>query len=103
MSAIAVAQPQQRGRLSSVAFELRHDVASGRALSYTVIARLRHAVTWLLRTPSEHGHYRVTYVELLFDLVFVFAITQLSHLLIEPFSLAAAGQGLLLPFHSRGP
>ena len=27
-----------------------------------------------LRTPSEHGHHRVTYVELLFDLVFVFAI-----------------------------
>jgi low temperature requirement protein LtrA len=49
-----------------------------------------------LRTPSEHGHYRVTYVELLFDLVFVFAITQLSHLLIEQFSLAAAGQALLL-------
>ena len=49
-----------------------------------------------LRTPSEHGHFRVTYVELLFDLVFVFAITQLSHLLIEQFSLAAAGQALLL-------
>ncbi len=49
-----------------------------------------------LRTPSEHGHHRVTYVELLFDLVFVFAITQLSHLLIENFSLAAAGEALLL-------
>ena len=49
-----------------------------------------------LRTPVEHGHHRVTYVELLFDLVFVFAITQLSHLLIEHFSVAAAGEALLL-------
>ncbi|MGO4611624.1 low temperature requirement protein A, partial [Variovorax sp. 2RAF20] len=30
----------------------------------------------------EGGHARVTYVELFFDLVFVFAITQLSHGLI---------------------
>jgi low temperature requirement protein LtrA len=50
----------------------------------------------LLRTPSENGHHRVTYVELLFDLVFVFAITQLSHLLIDHFSLAAAGEAVLL-------
>jgi low temperature requirement protein LtrA len=49
-----------------------------------------------LRTPLGHGHHRVTYVELLFDLVFVFAITQLSHLLIEHFSLAAAWEALLL-------
>jgi low temperature requirement protein LtrA len=28
---------------------------------------------------SRHGHTRVTYVELFFDLVFVFAVTQLSH------------------------
>ncbi len=49
-----------------------------------------------LRTPSKHGHHRVTYVELLFDLVFVFSITQLSHLLIENFALAAAAQAVLL-------
>src|SRR5687768_449427 len=49
-----------------------------------------------LRTSFGHGHHRVTYVELLFDLVFVFAITQVSHLLIEHFSLAAAEQALLL-------
>lgn len=35
------------------------------------------------RGPAEHGHHRVTFVELFFDLVFVFAITQLSHSLIE--------------------
>ena len=63
-----------------------------------------------LRTPSEHGHHRVTYVELLFDLVFVFAITQLSHLLIDHFSLAAAGASLVaaarrlvgMDFHGMG-
>jgi low temperature requirement protein LtrA len=32
-----------------------------------------------LRARNGHGHHRVTYVELFFDLVFVFAITQLSH------------------------
>ena len=47
------------------------------------------------RTPSEFGHLSSCY-SLLFDLVFVFAITQLSHLLIDHFSLAAAGQTLLL-------
>ena len=49
-----------------------------------------------LRTPFGHGHYRVTYVELLFDLVFAFAITQLSHLLIEHFSPATAGEASFL-------
>jgi low temperature requirement protein LtrA len=33
----------------------------------------------LFRARNAHGHHRVTYVELCFDLVFVFAITQLSH------------------------
>jgi low temperature requirement protein LtrA len=32
-----------------------------------------------LRARDGHEHHRVTYVELFFDLVFVFAITQLSH------------------------
>ncbi|MBN8963979.1 MAG: low temperature requirement protein A [Rhizobiales bacterium] len=36
-----------------------------------------------LRTRREHEHNRVTYVELFFDLVFVFAVTQLSHGLLE--------------------
>lgn len=39
----------------------------------------------LMRQKSEHGHHRVTFIELFFDLVFVFAITQLSHGLIEHF------------------
>ena len=37
----------------------------------------------LLRVRGGHEHSRVTYVELFFDLVFVFAITQLSHSLLE--------------------
>jgi low temperature requirement protein LtrA len=41
------------------------------------------------RGKPAHGHHRVTYVELFFDLVFVFAITQLSHLLLH--DLSAAG------------
>jgi low temperature requirement protein LtrA len=40
----------------------------------------------LLRVRSPHGHHRVTYVELFFDLVFVFAITQLSHTLLAHFT-----------------
>lgn len=36
---------------------------------------------------SAHGHHRVTFVELFFDLVFVFAVTQLSHGLLAHFSL----------------
>jgi low temperature requirement protein LtrA len=37
-------------------------------------ARINH-----LRTRHGHDHHRVTFIELFFDLVFVFAVTQLSH------------------------
>ena len=40
----------------------------------------------LLRTRGEHEHGKVTFVELFFDLVFVFAVTQLSHLLARSIS-----------------
>ncbi len=40
----------------------------------------------LLRERTAHGHHRVTYVELFFDLVFVFAITQISHTLLAHFT-----------------
>ncbi|MEH2509875.1 low temperature requirement protein LtrA [Nitrobacteraceae bacterium AZCC 1564] len=49
------------------------------------MSQLKHADT-LLRERSSHGHHRVTYVELFFDLVFVFAITQLSHTMLEHFT-----------------
>jgi low temperature requirement protein LtrA len=37
----------------------------------------------LLRKRGEHAHAKVGYAELFFDLVFVFAITQLSHTLLS--------------------
>lgn len=40
----------------------------------------------LMRERVEGGHHRVTYAELLFDLVFVFAVTQISHTLLNHFT-----------------
>ena len=45
---------------------------------------------------DRSGATRVTFVELFFDLVFVFAITQLSHLLLQNLSIWGAAQTLLL-------
>jgi low temperature requirement protein LtrA len=45
---------------------------------------------------SRDSHARVTNVELFFDLVFVFAVTQLSHTLVEHLNLAGALQTALL-------
>ncbi|MGH6899913.1 MAG: low temperature requirement protein A [Geminicoccaceae bacterium] len=50
----------------------------------------------LLRTRREHEHAKVSFVELFFDLVFVFAITQLSHALLEHFTILGAIQATLL-------
>jgi low temperature requirement protein LtrA len=50
----------------------------------------------LLRGKPENGHHRVTFVELFFDLVFVFAITQLSHSLLAHLSILGALQTALL-------
>ena len=50
----------------------------------------------LLRRREGHEQRRVSFVELFFDLVFVFAVTQLSHFLIEHFTLVGAAQTLLL-------
>ena len=50
----------------------------------------------LLRTRRRGEHSKVTFIELFFDLVFVFAVTQLSHLLMEHFTLLGAAQSLLL-------
>jgi low temperature requirement protein LtrA len=48
-----------------------------------------------LRTHEE-GTQRVTSIELFFDLVYVFAVTQLSHLLLGHLNLLGAAQTLLL-------
>lgn len=50
----------------------------------------------LFRTRDGHGHAPVTNIELFFDLVFVFAITQLSHGLLEHLGWLGALQTLLL-------
>lgn len=45
---------------------------------------------------TRQGHERVTYVELFFDLVFVFAVTQLSHHLLKHLTLTGAVETALL-------
>jgi low temperature requirement protein LtrA len=51
----------------------------------------------LLRERHGHEHARVTYVELFFDLVFVFAVTQLSHaVLAHPTALGVLHGAMLL-------
>jgi low temperature requirement protein LtrA len=50
----------------------------------------------LLRSRHSHRHHKVTAVELFFDLVFVFAVTQLSQHLRQDFSVTGAVQVLLL-------
>ncbi|WP_022719641.1 low temperature requirement protein A [Rhodopseudomonas sp. B29] len=50
----------------------------------------------LLRVRKPHEHSRVTYVELFFDLVFVFAVTQVSHFLLAHFTPLGALQTLML-------
>ena len=49
-----------------------------------------------LRERNGHGHHRVTYVELFFDLVFVFAVTQLSHGLLAHLTPLGAVQTAVL-------
>ena len=50
----------------------------------------------LFRKSVANQHSRVTYAELLFDLVFVFAVTQISHTLLGRFTPLGAIQTTLL-------
>ena len=50
----------------------------------------------LFRPIVPHQHSRVTYVELFFDLVFVFAVTQISHTLLAHFTPLGVLQVTLL-------
>jgi low temperature requirement protein LtrA len=50
----------------------------------------------LFRARDAHDHSPVTYIELFFDLVFVFAITQLSHRLLEHLTFIGALETLVL-------
>ena len=57
--------------------------------------RRRHPDS-LLRTRGEHDSGKVGMVELFFDLVFVFAVTQLSHALVEDMTLTGLYEVSLL-------
>src|SRR3979411_2011562 len=50
----------------------------------------------LYRQIAPHQHSRVTYAELFFDLVFVFAVTQISHTLLGRFTPLGLAQTILL-------
>jgi low temperature requirement protein LtrA len=50
----------------------------------------------LLRARGGHEDHKVTFVELFFDLVFVFAVTQLSHNLIEHFTVVGTVETALM-------
>jgi len=50
----------------------------------------------LFRIHAPHQHSRVTYAELFFDLVFVFAVTQISHTLLGRLTLLGLAQTTLL-------
>jgi low temperature requirement protein LtrA len=53
-------------------------------------------MSYLQRRRAGGEGQRATALELFYDLVFVFAITQVSHLLLEHLTLAGAGQSLLV-------
>ncbi len=72
-----------------------HELPSSGAVRRPTLHRERARLPSLLRGPERTG--RVSDVELFFDLVFVFAITQLSHALLKDLSVAGAVRtGLLL-------
>src|ERR687886_1438724 len=48
------------------------------------------------RRPTDEVSQRASTLELFYDLVFVFAITQVSHLLLEHLTWAGAGQALIV-------
>jgi len=50
----------------------------------------------LFRAPQPNQPSRVTNAELLFDLVFVFAVTQVSHFLLSRFTATGAIETTLL-------
>lgn len=52
----------------------------------------------LFRSRGDHDHSPVTYIELFFDLVFVFAITQLAHRLLAHLTIVGAVETLVLLF-----
>ncbi len=54
----------------------------------------------MFRAIAANQHSRVTYAELFFDLVFVFAVTQISHTLLGRFTPLGADITPPLPAHA---
>ena len=67
-------------------------------LQSSVFCHNKHGMSrhHLFRVRDSHDHSPVTYVELFFDLVFVFAITQLSHRLLKHLTLVGALETVVL-------
>ena len=59
-------------------------------------AKHEHGIPALRHRDGQHA--RVTYAELLFDLVYAFAVTQLSHQLLHQLSLGGLIETLVLWF-----
>src|SRR5262245_14553237 len=78
----------RRGRLAGQ--------SAGDQVTQSAEARMFAASVSHLRVRHGHEHHRVTYVELFFDLVFVFAVTQLSHGLLKHLTPLGAVQTALL-------
>src|SRR5918911_4689697 len=53
-------------------------------------------MSWVQRRRVTGQEQRATTLELFYDLVFVFAITQVSHLLLDHLTWAGVGQALLV-------
>ena len=72
---------------------MNHNNGNADSNSFSIISRANA----LLRQRDGH-HARVTYEELFFDLVYVFAVTQLSHALLHHLSLTGLIETLILWF-----
>ena len=53
-------------------------------------------MAYVRRRRTDGASQRASTLELFYDLVFVFAITQVSHLLLEHLTWAGAGQALIV-------
>ena len=72
---------------------MNHNNGNADSNSFSIFSRANA----LLRQRDGH-HARVTYEELFFDLVYVFAVTQLSHALLHHLSLTGLIEALILWF-----
>lgn len=63
-----------------------------------IAGRIGRASAETIMRQRDGHHAKVTYEELFFDLVYVFAVTQVSHVLLHHLSLVGALQALILWF-----